>query len=270
VGRFRYFQGESFFHRMDPTWKLVWNLMFVGMVILNFDILYSALCLVYVLVLTTAIARIPMRQYLRSIAIFLGMGLFIAVWKSLYSAWAGYQAVSVWFSWGPIMMTREGVCDGVATCVRVLVVASVSLLFTLTTDPVRMVDSLIQVARVPYRIGYAAYAAMRFIPLYESEIRVITNAHQIRGVGETGKGLLSKLKLYRSLLIPLLVSGIRRAQITSIAMDSRAFGAYEERTALRKATVSGRTKLFVLAHLVLVVAAFYYFVVLGNGVQLVG
>ena len=111
-----------------------------------------------------------------------------------------------------------------------------------------MVDSLIQIAKIPYRIGFTAYAALRFIPIYQNEAQVILNAHQIRGVGEEGKSFASKFRLYRSLLVPLLVSGLRRAQAASIAMDSRAFGAHDKRTEIREATVSRATIAFVLAH----------------------
>jgi energy-coupling factor transport system permease protein len=118
---------------------------------------------------------------------------------------------------------------------------------------------------VPYRIGYTAYAVLRFIPLYENESQIMMNAHQIRGVGETGKGPLSRLKLYRSTLIPLLVSGIRRAQRLSIAMDSRAFGAHDKRTVLHEVKVDRATVVFVSVHILLALVAFYLFVIAGYG-----
>jgi hypothetical protein len=52
-------------------------------------------------------------------------------------------------------------------------------------------------------------------------------------------------------------------------MDSRAFGAYDRRTVLRQAEVSHQTKAFVLAHVPAAAAAFYYFVMLGHGAQIV-
>jgi energy-coupling factor transport system permease protein len=151
-----------------------------------------------------------------------------------------------------------------------MVIVSLSVLFGVTTDPARMVESMIQVGRIPYRIGYTAYASMRFIPIYENEAQVITNAHLIRGVGEAGKSFRSRLKLYWSLLVPLLVSGIRRAQIASIAMDSRGFGAYSKRTIMREIKVSRATKAFVLLHLAITVAAFCYYIILGHGIQFLG
>jgi energy-coupling factor transport system permease protein len=266
MARFGYLKGDSFFHRMDPSWKLLWSFVVVATVILNFDITYNVGWLIYALVLILVAARIPLRQYLRSIALFLVIALFMATWDAVYYA----EEAHVLFAWGPINVTEEGVLEGVGVFFRIVVIISLSIIYTLTTDPGRMVESLIQVARVPYRIGYTAYAVLRFMPLYENEFQVMTSAHQIRGVGETGKGLLSKFKLYRSLLVPLLVSGIRRAQALSIAMDSRGFGAFPQRTTLRDVTVSRSTVVFVLIHIVIGIAAFCYFILLGYGSQHLG
>jgi len=231
MARFQYLKGNSFFHKMDPTLKFVWNFVVVLIVIFNFDLLYTTVWYVYAFLMAVLIARIPFKQYLRSILLFVGMALFIAFWKSVYYNPEVGEVVHVFFTWGPMNVTQEGILEGFSSFFRVLVIVSLSIIFTLTTDPGRMVESLIQVARIPYRLGYTAYAALRFIPIYEYEAQVIMNAHQIRGVGEEGKSIGSKFRLYRSLLVPLLVSGIRRAQAASIAMDSRAFGAYDKWTA---------------------------------------
>ena len=270
MARFQYLKGKSFFHRMDPTWKFLWNFVVVGTVILNFDLLYTALWFVYGFLLAIFLARIPVKQYLKSMLVFVGIAFFIAFWKSVYYNPEVGETVHAFFAWGPINVTQEGILEGFSSFFRVLVVVSLSIVFTLTTDPGRMVESLIQIARIPYRIGYTAYAALRFIPIYEYEAQVILNAHQIRGVGEAGKSLGSKLKLYRSLLVPLLVSGIRRAQASSIAMDSRGFGAYDKRTILHKVNVSRSTITFVLIHIAAGVVAFYYYIILVHGTQFLG
>lgn len=266
MARFRYLKGSSFFHRMDPTWKLVWSLVVVTTVIFNFDIPYNVAWLVYALILILGVARIPFKQYLSSVLLFVGIGFLMFAWDAVYYA----EEAHVLFAWGPITVTEEGILEGLGVFFRIVTIVSLSIIFTLTTDPGRMVESLIQVGKIPYRIGYTAYAVLRFIPLYENEAQVITYAHQIRGVGETGKGVLSRLRLYRSLLVPLLVSGIRRAQALSIAMDSRGFGAFDKRTILREVTVDRATKLFVLIHLLIAAVAFYLFVIAGYGSSHIG
>lgn len=263
--RFRYLHGDSFFHRMDPTWKLLWNFVVVGAVLFNFDPVYIASWFVYVLVLALLLARIPPRQYARSMVFFVAIGLFIMIWHAIYSPWSG----EVLLAWGPLRTTREGLLEGLGLFFRILVISSVTMIFTLTTDPARLVESLIQVAHVPYRIGYTMYAALRFIPLYENEAQVIMNAHQIRGVGGT-RGPLERLKLVISLTVPLLVSGIRRARAAAIAMDSRGFGAYDRRTNLRVVRVPPSSIAFFGAHVVLAAAAFVYYVVLQRGTGYLG
>jgi len=266
MARYKYLRGDSFLHRMDPTLKLVWNFVIVATAIFNFSIRYGAVWFAYIVFVALVLGRIPLRQYLRALATFFVIALFIAFWKTIYYVGPAQELLV----WGPLRITQEGVREGFSEFFRMIVICSLSIVFTLTTDPKKMVDSLIQVARLPYRIGYTAYATLRFIPLYENEAQVIINAHQIRGVGETGKSLASQLKLYRSLLVPLLVSGIRRAQASAIAMDSRAFGAYDKRTQLEDMKLSGIEIAFVLAHIVVCAAAFYYFIILGHGSQYYG
>jgi len=127
----------------------------------------------------------------------------------------------------------------------------------LTTEPKRLVQSLMQVAKLPYRIGYTLYAALRFIPLAYEEHKNITNAHLVRGVGFSRIGLFSKLNLLKSSVIPLLISGIRKAQDVSIAMDSRGFGAYKKRTIIDEIKVRNQDRIFVIITLFLLI--FYIF-----------
>lgn len=261
MGRFQYQRGDSFFHRMDPTWKFVWNLLVVAAVLANFEIGYSLAWLAYAVLLSLGLARLPLRTLLRGLSFFVGIALLVLLWHSLYSRGGGPAL----FAWGPITVTRAGLVSGVAVVFRILTLACLTLIFTLTTDPARLVESVIQVARVPYRIGFTLYAALRFIPLLENEAQVLANAHRVRGVGAGGWGWLARLRLSASLIVPLLVSGLRRARVTALAMDSRAFGAYTERTVLHPAVVTRAARLFVLAHAAVAAAALYYYVIAGHG-----
>jgi energy-coupling factor transport system permease protein len=264
--RFNYLRGNSFFHQMDPTWKLAWDFMMVILIILSFDIRYSAALFAYVVFLILFIARIPLGQYLRTISFFVVIGLFIAFWQSVYNAYGGTLLLAI----GPLKITREGLSSGFGIFFRFMAIVSAAIIFTLTTDPARMVESLVQIIRIPNRIGYMLYAALRYIPLYENEAQIIVNAHQIRGVGQGGKGLRGRFKLTWSMIVPLLVSGLRRAQISALAMDSRGFGAYEKRTVLTDIQIPTSNKVFVGIHLLILLAAFYYFVILGHGVAHIG
>jgi len=264
MARFRYLKGDSFFHRMDPTWKFAWNLLVLAAVLAHLGVGWGLAWWAYAAALALGGARLPLRTYLRGLSFFLGMGLFVLLWHSLYSRVGG----AALFAWGPITVTAAGMVNGVAIFFRILALASLALIFTLTTDPARLVESVIQVARVPYRIGFTLYAALRFIPVLENEAQVLANAHRVRGVGAGYRagwsGWAARLRLTASLVVPLLVSGRRRARLMALAMDSRAFGAAPTRTVLHPAVVTRATRLWVLAQVV-VTAAVYYDVIARLG-----
>ena len=262
MARFKYFPGNSFFHKMDPTMKFVWVFTVIIAVIANFEIVYGAAWYLYVLFLVFVAAKVSIKEYLKSVVFFFGLAMFIVVWQAIY-----YPTFprTIIFEWGPIMMTIEGLKEGISIFFRIMVIVSLSVVFTMTTDPERMVGSLVQIGKIPYRYGYVAYNAIKLIPLYENEFIIIQNAHQIRGVGGQGKNVFSRLRIYFSLLVPLLVGGLRRAQASAIAMDSRAFGAYAKRTILNEMKISLIEKIFVILHILVLAGVVYYFIILGHG-----
>ncbi|MCL0106220.1 energy-coupling factor transporter transmembrane protein EcfT [Peptococcaceae bacterium] len=120
------------------------------------------------------------------------------------------------------------------------------LLFSLTTNFNSFVSALVQQWKVPYRIGYTIMAAYRFVPMLNFELTVIRSAHKIRGVSDRGT-LKTKLEQTKRYAVPLLSTAIRKAERTALAMDSRAFGAFENRTYYRIYKFAWRDLLFILS-----------------------
>ena len=109
MARFGYLKGNSFFHKMDPSWKLLWSFVAIVTVILNFDIPYNIAWLIYALFLILLVARIPFSVYLRAISFFLLIALFMATWDAIYYA----EEANVLLAWGPITVTEEGILEGI-------------------------------------------------------------------------------------------------------------------------------------------------------------
>lgn len=112
---------------------------------------------------------------------------------------------------------------GVATALRLAALLGVALIPGLTTEGPEVVRALVAQLRVPYRVGYAALAAYRFVPRLRHERAVIRAARRVRGGG-------SVLTRSAGSLIPLLAGAIRHAERVALAMDARAFGAHPART----------------------------------------
>lgn len=113
---------------------------------------------------------------------------------------------------------------GVATALRLAALLAIALIPGLTTAGPDVVRALVAQLRVPYRIGYAALAAYRFVPRLRHERAVILAAHRVRG------GAGSAISRAGGSLIPLLAGAIRHAERVALAMDARAFGAHPDRT----------------------------------------
>ncbi|WP_407320385.1 energy-coupling factor transporter transmembrane component T [Isoptericola halotolerans] len=118
---------------------------------------------------------------------------------------------------------------GLATAVRTVALLMLVLLGGLTTSGADFVRALTQQLRLPYRVGYAALAALRFVPRFSHELEVIRGAHRVRGVA-AGRGPFAPVRRQAGYVVPLLAGGIRHAERVSLAMEARGFGAHPRRT----------------------------------------
>ena len=99
---------------------------------------------------------------------------------------------------------------------RVLAIATVGAVFALTTDSTKLVDSLVQQARVPERFAYGTLAAYQAIPRFAEDLATLRQARRIRGLSGGW---------HPRLLVSLLVLAIRHGDRKALAMDARAFGS---------------------------------------------
>lgn len=246
-----YFEEDSFFHKMDPTFKMLWIVLISIFAFLkNIEPDYSSvinqlIIYIFVIIIAFTLGKIGLSRYIKSLFLIIPTAFFIILYKGLFYPYTTTKPFTSIYELSFIKITFEGLFEGIGVAVRILILTSLSMIFILTTEPKRLVQSLMQVAKLPYRIGYTLYTALRFIPLAYEEHKNITNAHLIRGVGFSNIGIFSKLSLFKSTIVPLLINGIRRAQEVSIAMDSRAFGAYKKRTIVDEIKVRTSDKIFV-------------------------
>jgi energy-coupling factor transport system permease protein len=152
----------------------------------------------------------------RSIAPLWIAALGIGVFNALYSTSNGDPAAASLVDLGPFRITGVAATNGVALALRVIAIASVGAVFTLTTDPTRLADSLVRQARVSPRFAYGALAAYQAIPRFAEDLSTLRQARRIRGL---------RWSWHPRLLVSLLVLAIRHGDRMALAMDARAFGA---------------------------------------------
>lgn len=151
---------------------------------------------------------------------------------------------------------REGaLAIGFATALRLGAIVALALIGGLTTTGPDLVRAGVQQLRVPYRVGYTALAAFRFVPRFGHELSVIRAAHRVRG-HHGGSGPFARIARGWGYIVPLLAGAIRHAERVALAMDSRAFGAHPTRTERHLVPFRVRDTVFVVAGIAASAAVF--------------
>jgi energy-coupling factor transport system permease protein len=138
------------------------------------------------------------------------------------------QSIVVW-QVGSWTLYGGALLVGLATGLRIAAIVALALIAGLSTTGPDLVRSTVQQLRVPYRIGYTALAAFRFVPRFGHELEVIRQAHRVRGA-HGGRGPMAAISRWSGYVVPLLAGAIRHAERVALAMDARAFGAHPDRT----------------------------------------
>ena len=149
-----------------------------------------------------------------------------------FSLWTDASQVDetpVFWQIGGWTLYQGALAIGFATGLRLAAIVALSLIAGLSTTGPDLVRASVQQLRVPYRIGYTALAAFRFVPRFGHELDVIRQAHRVRG-SHGGRGPFTAVARWFGYVVPLMAGAIRHAERVALAMDSRAFGAYPDRT----------------------------------------
>lgn len=151
----------------------------------------------------------------RRLAPILVVALGVALANLIFAASNANPAAAELVRLGPLRLSVEAARGAAGLAARVLAIVSVGAVFTLTTEPTRLVDALVQQARVPERFAYGALAAYQAVPRLVDDLTTLQGARRLRGLRWTW---------HPRLFVGLLVRAIRHADQLAMAMDARAFG----------------------------------------------
>jgi energy-coupling factor transport system permease protein len=133
---------------------------------------------------------------------------------------------------------------GLELAARLLVLGTIGLAFSRWTDDEAVIAGL-RALRVPYAITFVLVAGARFIPAAAADVAQVRDAARLRGVVVDGPPW-RQLAGWRLLLVPLVVSTVRRGLQLGEAMEARAFGAQPRRTVRYRLAWRARDTLAVL------------------------
>jgi energy-coupling factor transport system permease protein len=218
-----------FLHRLNPLAKIAAPLPAIVALIVSRDIAVPLAFILIALVLLLVGAHLSGRALL---GLFVVLPVAAAVLAVSFGLWTDASRVDtspVLFQLGDYRFYLGSLLVGTATSLRLVAILVLSLVAGLTSSGPDLVRALVQQLRVPYRVGYTALAAYRFVPRFGHELEVIRQAHRVRGMA-SGRGPVAAVRRWLGYVVPLLAGGIRHAERVAFAMDSRAFGAHATRT----------------------------------------
>lgn len=217
-----YIDNGTILHRVDALSKLAWVLI---VVVTTFQLTSSAprgLMLAVLLFITLFVARVPLRTLLKASPLIFGVALLLGLFHLLITPGEPL------FSLGPLSISRAGLEAGAGFFFRLAIMVLVSFLLIWTTDIRDLMVGLTHIG-VSYRFAFAIFMALRFLPLVQQEVEAVRAAHAIRG--RAAKSALShRIRLLQRYLFTVIVNGLRKAENTAVAVESRGFGAYPQRT----------------------------------------
>jgi len=217
---FRFRTVTSPIHMLDPRVKFFFVIVIFVMAILFGQLL--PLLFLFLVQIPIVFAAGVQRQWARSMkgALFLASLIFLFNFAFTY-----------FFTEYPRLPSAPLIEYSVAMTLRFLVLVESFSIFFLTTSPDRLGLALEQ-SHVPYEFCFAFTTAVRFVPVLAEEAQTIMDAQKARGLELERGNFIKKVRNYIPVLIPLIVSAIRRSLELAEAMESRAWGATEKRTNL--------------------------------------
>lgn len=225
----KFIPGSSWIQELHPLVKVGFLLAFASLVLISAEAARGAV-LLGILLMGYISSGLGLGYWLRKLRFILFFAAFILLIQILFRQ----QGAPLWqFRLGPWQfgIWSEGLGQGLALAMRFLNLIGLSFLFVATTDPMKLVQGLIQ-AGLPYRWGFMLITALRFIPGYQDDFRQIRLAVRLKGVRYDGFSWTRLMNMLRYLLVPLLATTIHRVDTLSMSMDGRAFGLYPKRTFL--------------------------------------
>jgi energy-coupling factor transport system permease protein len=244
---FGYHAGNSFMHNQDALSKFMWLLVVSTLPFVMWKAWQVSLEALALLLISLFLSKIPLTDIFKSWRLFLLLGSLLFFFH-ITTRHEGTLLFKLWF----LPINSDGVENGVLFGGRVVAIMGASNIFVRTTNPRELVVGLIHLG-FNYRYAWMLFIALISLPVYESELVVIREAQAVRGIRPASNPFAEKIQMYRRYMMPMLASGLRKVENLAVGMDSRAFGAFPERTFIDSFTWSITGLAFLFATLIIFV-----------------
>ena len=233
----QYVEVNSPVHRLDPRTKILLLLVNVVFLFLT-ENLWSLLVCALQIVLIMIASRIPVKMFFNNIKTILP----IIIFTTLINLFYGSGDVLLNLFWG-IAVTTGGIYRAVYMASRIILLIVLSSILTYTTTPNDITDaleSLLSFLRIfglrtaVHMLTMMMTIALRFIPTLIDETEKTMNAQKARGADLESGRLFERIKALIPILIPLLISSVRRSYELAESMQCRCYNGGVGRVRMKR------------------------------------
>jgi len=168
--------------------------------------------------------------------------IFTAIMNIFYS-----NKGNLLFEWKALHIYSGGLWTALFIAIRIFFLIIASSVLTYTTTPTLLTDAIERLLSplTKLHIDIHTFAmmmtlALRFIPTLMEEIERIMNAQKARGADFESGNFLQRAKALVPIMVPLIVSAVKRANELAFAMECRCYSGGQGRTRMKKMKFSFR------------------------------
>lgn len=232
IGQF--YNVDSPVHRLDPRVKIIFAMIFVVSLFLGKNP-FLFLIAFAVLAVYIKISNVPLKFIFRGMKT-LSLIILLSGLLNLFTV----KGVNVVFEWGMIRITENGIHAAIYTTLRLGFMIVGSSMMTYTTTPNSLTDGLEKMLGWMKKLGVPVHEfamimsiALRFVPVLVEELDKIMKAQMARGIDFNEGNLFVRLRKLIPILVPLIVSAMKRSEELAMAMDARCYHGGEGRTKMK-------------------------------------
>lgn len=239
----QYFPTNSFIHKLDSRTKILLLIVFIVFCFISSN-LFSLCSYLLFLLAIMLISKIPLKMYLKNVKAILPIIILTSVLNAFY-----VTTGKVLLDWWIITVTVDGIMRAVFMSIRIIMLIIASAVFSYTTTPTSItnaIESLLSplkylgLKNAVHTLAMTMTIALRFIPTLIEETNKLMNAQKARGADMESGGLVKRVKALLPILIPLIISSVRRAYELAESMECRCYNGGEGRTKYVVMKYSGR------------------------------
>ena len=217
-----YLQGNSILHKMHPLVKIFVSILICAAAFSSSNYFFlTGIILFNILMGAVGNSGESNGLFKRTLGILKGlikMSVFLFILQLLV-----IRTGNIIFSIGPLGITDIAVQKALLLVLRLAGATLPLSILISVTNLSDLSNTMVKYLHIPYKFAFTFTSAIRFIPVFSTEMNGIIESQQARGVDFEVRNPFKKFGMILPLCFPLLISSVRKIESTATAAELRGF-----------------------------------------------